>query len=75
MARPKRRQAQDFIGALFLNSQSDSSYDVGIRRERQMRTVLFERTEREKDDNAAPFKLFDFRPTQILQKHISINGE
>lgn len=69
MPRPKRRQAQDFVVTLFLNSPGDRSYDVSIRRERQMRTMLFERTEWEQDDNPAPFEPFDFRPGQVFQEH------
>jgi len=74
MARPKRRQTHDFFWAIFLNASGDRSYDIGIGRERQMRTMLFEGTEWEKDDNPAPLEFFDFRPTQIFQKHSSFNG-
>src|SRR6266478_887933 len=69
ITRPKRWQAKDFMGALFLNSPSHSSHDVGICREREMRPMLFEGAEREKDDRAAPFELFDFGPGQVFQEH------
>ena len=69
MARPKCRQAQDFVGASFFNGPGHSSDNIGIGREREMRTMLFEGAEREKNDCAAPFELFDFGPGQVFQEH------
>jgi hypothetical protein len=69
MARPKCWQAHDFVSAPSLNSPRHSSDDIGIGCEREMRAMLFEGAEWEKDDRAVPSKLFDFWPGQVFQEH------
>jgi hypothetical protein len=62
VARPERRQAQNFIRALLLDATRDRGDDIGIRRQRQVRSVLFERSEREQHDFAARPQFLYFGP-------------
>jgi hypothetical protein len=70
MAGPKCWEAKDLRGPLFFDATSDGTDDVGVSRERQMWTVLLKGAQREENHCGVPSDFFDFRPSQIFQKHI-----